>query len=103
MPEPRTRPQPCPSGRVEITGQVLKIELRPTDFGMTLKMAVRDDRGFAVWLTCPIAINRAERGDRVQFTASIQPSKDDTMFGFGKRPAKARFLETASVAAPAAQ
>ena len=87
--------QPCPTGRVEITGRVLKCELRPTKFGMTLKMAVRDDRGFTVWVTCPSAISEAERGDRVQFTATMQPSTDDPMFGFGKRPTKAKLLETA--------
>lgn len=90
----RPQPEPCPTGRVEITGRVLKCELRPTEFGMTLKMAVRDDRGFTVWVTCPSAISQAERGERVQFTAAIQPSRDDPMFGFGKRPTKARLLAT---------
>lgn len=87
--------QPCPTGRVSITGQVLKCELRPTKFGMALKMAVRDDRGFTVWVTCPSAISEADRGDRVEFAATIQPSNDDPTFGFGKRPTKAKLLATA--------
>lgn len=95
MPDQNPHRQPCPTGRVEIRGKVLKCELRPTKFGMALKMAVRDERGFTVWVTCPSAISEADRGDRVEFTATIQPSNDDPMFGFGKRPTKAKLLSTA--------
>lgn len=46
-------PSPCPEGRIEVTGLVLSVKVKPTDFGPVLKMTVVDDRGFKVWGSVP--------------------------------------------------
>lgn len=87
--------EPCPTGRIAITGQILGIKLQEGYYGNTWKMLVEDDRGFKVWGTIPSNLN-VGRGDRVTFTAAIEPSKDDDKFGFFKRPTKAAHLEEAA-------
>lgn len=87
--------EPVPTGRVTVTGEVIGISERYSDYGVTIKLTVLDDRGFKVWVTRPRAIDDAERGDRVTFDATVEPSRDDEFFGFGKRPTKARILQAA--------
>ena len=52
-------------------------------------MLVKDDSGFKVFGTVPSSISRVSKGDVVEFTATLEPSKDDPKFGFYKRPSKA--------------
>jgi hypothetical protein len=82
---------PVLTGRIEITGEILTTKYVENDFGGTLKMMVRDDRGFRVWGSVPSSLD-ASRGDRVTFTATVEASKDDPTFGFASRPSKARSL-----------
>lgn len=99
----------CPEGKHTITGTVLSSDYRENTFShygeQIPKMLVRDDRGFKVWGTVPASILRIEKdghvmeelpnkGERVTFTATIEPSKDDRLFGFFKRPSKAERLES---------
>jgi hypothetical protein len=84
----------CPRGRVTITGTVIKCAEHESDWGVSWKLTVKDDRGFLVWLTCPATLD-ASRGDRIQITASVEPSQNDPKFGFGKRPARAEILTKA--------
>jgi hypothetical protein len=86
---------PCPEGRYVITGEVYSTKWQSSDYGDTLKMGVKDDRGFKVWMTCPSSLS-VERGDRVEVTATVQASDNDEAFGFGSRPAKARVLAEAA-------
>lgn len=105
----------CPTGRVVITGEVISTRSQASDWGLTYKMLVKDDRGFKVWGTVPAGIDMytvaagkpgdywqrqhtVGRGDRVEFTATLKPSPDDPKFGFASRPAKAKML--ASVNGP---
>jgi hypothetical protein len=88
-------------GRMEITGEVLSAKLKYTDFGDTLKLLIKDDRGFKVYGSCPKNIRyrmvddryvEIEKGQRVTLTGTVQISRDDTTFGFYSRPAKAKVL-----------
>ncbi len=93
-----------PTGRVAITGEILSTKIVESQYGSTLKMLVRDDRGFKVWGSMPSAIqggyndetdlvdDGADKGDRVTFTAAVEPSDDDDKFGFFKRPTKAAII-----------
>lgn len=90
--QPKTE---CPTGRVEIKGEVLTVKWQDGMFP-AYKMRVRDDRGFAVWGSVPRSID-PKRADRVRFVASVEPSKDDPTFGFFSRPTNA-VLEAAPVA-----
>jgi len=94
----------CPAGRLAVEGEVLKTEVRETDYGDTLKMTIKTPGGYLLWGTIPSALaifdapdgtqRGLTRGDRVAFVATITPSARDTKFGFYKRPAKARLLST---------
>lgn len=77
---------PVITGRVDITGEIVSLKWKDSDFGGSMKMLVRDDRGFKVWGTQPASLGNAEKGDRVTFTASVETSRDDETFGFFKRP-----------------
>lgn len=81
-----------PEGRIEVAGQILSVKEKHTRFGWQVKMLVLDDRGFKVWGTLPQAIDRAQRGDRVAFTATVEQSADDSKFGFFKRPTNATMM-----------
>jgi hypothetical protein len=84
--------EPCPTGRVAITGEILAIKLQESYYGDTWKMLVKDDRGFKVWGSIPSSLH-ASRGARVTFMAAVEPSRDDDKFGFYKRPTKAVNLD----------
>jgi len=101
---------PCPNGRHLVTGEVLKTEVRSSMYGDVLKMLVKTDGGFLLWGTVPACLEIIEetkkegtdtwteqrglqRGDRVEFTATLTRSDRDEKFGFFKRPTKARLVE----------
>jgi len=91
----------CPEGRIEITGIILGFKWVDNPFTggrwssptQTQKMIVRDDRGFKVFGTVPTRIAGVEmldKGQRIQFSAQLERSSDDSTFGFFKRPTQAR-------------
>lgn len=76
-----------------------------TAYGPTKKMLVQHDTGWKVWGTCPSSLSDAGRGDKVSFSAVLQPSDNDPKFGFFSRPTKGVVLSkaesiTASVQIP---
>jgi hypothetical protein len=80
---------------VTVEGKVLTVKERPGfRGGYTLKMLVKDERGFKVWGTVPRALvaAKAERGSVVRFVANTKVSDDDETFGFFSRPRKAELL-----------
>jgi hypothetical protein len=85
--------EPCPEGRVTVTGKLLGWKTQETRYGTTCRCLVQDRRGFKVWGTLPRAWEEAERGSPVTFSAELTPSREDPKFGFFKRPTKARILE----------
>ena len=89
---------PCPTGRIVVTGTILSIKAQDSPWGLVNKMLVRDDSGFKVWVTCP-AQAEGQRGSKVTFTATIEPSRDDPKFGFGKRPAKLTVIKEEAASA----
>lgn len=95
---------PVPEGKQQVTGEVLSVKVQDNRYGyggITIKMLVRDDRGFKIWTTAPSALCGTDdglKGRRVTFTAGLTRSEDDKNFGFGKRPTKASFLPAAAPA-----
>lgn len=98
---------PAPSGKVTVTGEVLSTKWQENDFGGCLKMLVRDDRGFKVWVSVPSSIaprtvwdpetheqsvTNLDAGTRVTFSATLEVSDRDETFAFGKRPTKAAIV-----------
>lgn len=93
---------PAPTGRVQVTGTVVMTKSYDSDYGVTLKMLVLLDTGAKVFCSVPSDLDCCEvgtlKGKRVQFTATFTPDKNDALFAFGKRPAKATVLtDTAPV------
>lgn len=96
---------PVPEGREVVCGTVLSLKEVASDYGVTEKMVVEDDRGFRIYVTVPGSLcvvnddgtwRGVVRGDKVQLTATLERSRDDETFGFGKRPAKASVVEPAA-------
>src|SRR4029077_290947 len=94
--------QPCPIGRVSISGTVLSTKYQASDFGNILKMLVKAEEGYLVFGSVPASISTIDEkgggqrllkhGDKVMFTALVTPSKDDTKFGFFKILTKASLV-----------
>lgn len=82
----------CPEGRQTVAGEVLTVKWVSSQYGGSLKMLVKSTDGWKVWGTVPSAISEVERGDKVQFVATVTPSDDDAKFGFYKRPSKAEVI-----------
>lgn len=80
---------PVPTGVVDIVGTVMSVKEQHSQWGTTWKCLVVDDRGFKVWGTIPSSA-AWDKGDRVAFTANVEPSNDDESFGFYSRPRKVK-------------
>lgn len=88
---------PVPTGKLVVEGEILSTKWQDNDFGGgSLKMLVQHADGWKVWGTKPAALD-AGVGDRVRFTATVNPSEDDQHFGFFKRPTKAEVLAPVGV------
>ena len=81
---------PVVEGRHEVVGTVVTIKTIETDTsfhygddGVRTKALIRLDDGAKVWGS---RFANIEKGDRVRFTATFTPSKDDPKFGFYSRP-----------------
>ena len=84
--------KPAPTGRVEVTGEIISIKSQESYFGSTLKMLVKTVDGWKLWTTVPDSIMGTDEkitGKHVTLTATVTPSNDDPKFAFGKRPSKA--------------
>jgi hypothetical protein len=87
--------EPIIEGKQVILGNVLTVREQNSDWGWTIKMLVKDDRGFKLWGSVASSILdqcdslESLKGQRVTFTATLKASDDDDKFGFFKRPTKA--------------
>jgi len=81
---------PIAAGRREVSGRILSVKEKETDFGITVKMLVLADNGHKFYGTVPSNIvMEAKAGDRVTLTATVEPSATDPAFAFLSRPTKA--------------
>jgi hypothetical protein len=84
---------PAPTGRVEVTGEVIGVKNQVSQFGDQLKMIVKLENGSKVWVSVPASLLGQDiRGKTIELTATFEVSKDDPHFAFGKRP-KAKLKE----------
>jgi hypothetical protein len=86
-------PVPVTDERVALVGTVVKTRTEPGyAYGEVTKALIAmeiDGAKFKLWGTLPAAIDDAQEGDRVSFTARIKASDKDANFGFWSRPTKA--------------
>jgi hypothetical protein len=104
---------PAPSGRVTFSGVIQSVQARDAGYRrVQYKMTVTADAGFRVWCTAPQALWAQGRppgaagaglgwlsGRRITITATLEPSRDDPGFAFGKRPTLKLEAEPAAAAA----
>jgi len=79
----------APEGRVEVTGTVLSVQSRESDWGKVLKMLVKLENNSKVWVSVPGAACGTEgglKGKVITVRATFERSRDDKSFAFGKRP-----------------
>jgi hypothetical protein len=88
---------PVTDERILVEGKVISVKEERDNFSYQeryiLKILVVTDEGWKVWGTAPSVISSVEKGDRVQFMARVQQSDRDQLFGFFKRPTKAKVVE----------
>lgn len=84
---------PVTTERLVIAGTVLREKEVESDFGIQYKVLLETEDGYRLWGTNPKGEFVA--GDRVEFTARVERSRDDATFGFFSRPTKAKVLATA--------
>lgn len=92
---------PVPEGRMKMVGEVVSIRL-PGEYDPypTKKWLVKHESGFKIWGSIPAAVvNEVERGDVVEFVATLKRSDKDEKFGFASRPTAARIVKAAKEAA----
>ena len=85
----------APTGKVTVTGEILSLKSQETMYGSTLKMIVKTEDGWKLWVTVPTSIMGTDEGllnKTVTLTATVTPSDRDPKFAFGKRPTKARLV-----------
>lgn len=92
--EEKANATPVPTGRVEIVGEIVAFKLQDSVYGSTMKVMINGGT-WKVWGTLPKALDEAEKGDVVKFTATVEAAKDDESFGFFKRPTKASIVAKA--------
>jgi hypothetical protein len=98
--EANAKPVPDTGDRIKVTGEVLTVREQEGYMGaLVRKMLVRTTEGFKLWGTVPSALYDVDRGATVEFSCTVERSKDDAKFGFFSRPTKPRVVP----AAPAAE
>jgi len=84
---------PLTAGRQALAGTLVSTKFVDGYYGSTFKMLVKLDDGNKVFGTVPSGLD-AEPGSRIEFTATVEPSRDDPHFGFFSRPTKAKNIES---------
>lgn len=84
--------QDCPSGRVLVTGRVLSVRVIDNNYGTVTKMLVLSTDGWKVWGSVPSGLYGVGSGANIEFSADITPSPEDRLFGYFKRPTKAKII-----------
>jgi hypothetical protein len=90
---------PAPEGRLIFTGTVEWTGLKDSQYGVTRKIRVLTDDGWACYGTAPASIIEVEAGNRVTMTATLKPTDDDPTFAWFSRPAKATLTQCEALAA----
>lgn len=80
-----------PVGRQTVRGTVAGFKTQESRYGTVEKMIVRHAEGWSVYVTVPAGIS-PERGNAVEFTATIERSDRDPLFGFASRPTAAKIV-----------
>ena len=98
---------PLTDERIEFVGEIIKVKWQKVksfnpynDYSLAEKMVFKSDDGYVLWGTFPQTAwkfidptwheQEKAKGKRISFFATVQRSKDDSKFGFYKRPTKVK-------------
>lgn len=93
---------PLPAGRVEITGTIKSVKVKPGDFGNRMVMVVTAEGDLAGWTldgTLPSSLDPGFgsldefEGKRVRFTAALKASEKVPGYAWTNRPTKAAYID----------
>ena len=82
-------------GRHEVRGKILGLKMQETQFGNVQKALIETEKGWKLWVTVPTSkemwnedgsYKGWNKGDNVTIIVTVEVSKDDPFFAFGKRP-----------------
>lgn len=88
----------APTGKVQVTGEIVKTKIHDGQYGMSYKMIVKAPEGWSVWATIPTALRGTVdsvadlEGKTVTFLATLERSDRDALFAFAKRPTRAELV-----------
>ena len=85
------------AGRQVVRGTVVSMREESTQWGVSTKMLFLVNTGWKLWCSVPSNLMDTEigvnAGDELEFSIDVTPNTKDVMFGFGKRPTKARMIQ----------
>jgi hypothetical protein len=84
--------KPATNGRQSVTGTILSIKEKYSQYGVVFKMLLKTVEGWKLYCTLPRSLKDAKIGDAINLTVTVKPSSDDNFFAFGSRPTKATVL-----------
>lgn len=88
----------APEGRIAFSGVIVSKKTIEGAYGEAVKITIKvrsPEGSWLVWTTMPASLSGVQVGDEVELTATLTKGKDEH-FAFGKRPAKARVIRSAS-------
>lgn len=88
----------APAGRQQVTGKIVSFKEQYSDWGVVDKVLLQCD-GWRLYVTLPSSLEGREtatEGDTLTMTVTVEPSRDDPSFAFGKRPTKASLQREAT-------
>lgn len=76
---------PAVEGKQEVHGKILGFKHQESQFGTTTKALIETVKGWKLYATVPSGATW-EKGNEVKIMVTVEVSKDDPYFAFGKRP-----------------
>jgi hypothetical protein len=80
------------AGRQMFEGEIVSTKTQESQYGTQYKMLAKNDAGQKIWCTIPSKLESEAKHTRFRMSIEVEPSKDDPIFGFGKRPTKVETL-----------
>lgn len=86
-------PVPVTAERIQLRGQIVGFKAADLENGFPARLILKAEAGFKVMGTVPKSIADAQKGDTVEFFATVKPSAHDPKFGYFSRPTKAEIVK----------
>lgn len=83
-------------GRICVRGKILSSKVKDTPYGYVTKLVLMSNEGYKVYGSAPSKIEAdCSVGAEISFMAKVEPSDQDSKFGFWSRPTKPLLMNPA--------